>query len=249
MPEPICPMSMTPARRPELTPLPRRMGKLPVDARGYPVPAFVEWCKVGVTPFEWASPGAPDAYPEFRVMNRVFFVKAVRQHLCWVCGEPLGVFQTFVIGPMCAVNRTSSEPPSHLECAVWSAINCPFLSRPQMVRRVDDQTAALHDTVAGTMLTRNPGVTLLWTTRGYTVFDDGRGKPLLEIGEPTAVAWYSQGRPATRAEVIASIESGLPLLAAECDREPTARQRTAGHEELRRRREAVTVWLPAEACA
>ena len=29
--------------------------------------------------------------------------------------------RAFVIGPMCAVNRVSAEPPSHLDCAVFSA--------------------------------------------------------------------------------------------------------------------------------
>jgi hypothetical protein len=35
---------------------------------------------------------------------------------------------SFVVGPMCGINRNSAEPPSHKECAQWSARNCPFLS-------------------------------------------------------------------------------------------------------------------------
>ena len=230
--------------RPHLTPMPVRLRKLRVDHRGYPVPAFVQWCQTGRDTFEPATPGAPDAYPEFRVMNQEFWVRAVKQKLCWVCGEPLGVYKTFVIGPMCAVNRTSSEPPCHLDCAVWSAVNCPFLSRPHMVRREDERTDPLVGNVAGIMIARNPGVTLLWTTRVYTVFAASPGKLLLTIGEPTAVAWYAHGRTATRAEVIASIESGVPLLEATIEQEEVE-DRPAAREELRRRMEAVTELLPA----
>ena len=69
----------------------------------------------------------------------------MREKRCWVCGDPLGVHLTFPIGPMCALNRTISEPPSHHECASWSARNCPFLSRPHMVRRED---GAINEQIA-----------------------------------------------------------------------------------------------------
>src|SRR5215831_18617572 len=105
--------------RPELPPLPRRMKALPVD-RGYPVPWFVEWI---------------DGVPDFRIMDGRKLVRAVRERLCWVCGQPLGSFLAFTVGPMCAVNRISSEPPSHRDCAVFSAKACPFLTRPTMRRR------------------------------------------------------------------------------------------------------------------
>ena len=38
---------------------------------------------------------------------------------------------------------------------------------------------------------------------------------LVRVGDPTETLWYAKGRPATRDEVDASIESGLPLLRAE----------------------------------
>lgn len=189
--------------RPELEPLSVRMRALPVDARGFPVPFFVQWI---------------DGAPEFRLMDRAKYVRALREHLCWVCGQPRGRYHTFLIGPMCAVNRVSSEPPSHRECAEWSARNCPFLSRPQMVRREDARTEGAAF-VGGTGIRRNPGVALAWTTRVFRLFRDQEGKPLLELGAPTAVSWWREGRPATRAEVVASIEAGLPALVALADQE------------------------------
>jgi hypothetical protein len=65
---------------------------------------------------------------------------------------------------------------------------------------------------AGCPIDRNPGVALVWTTRFYKVFDDGNGRPLIEVGEPCGVEWFAEGRAATRAEVQASIDSGLPIL-------------------------------------
>jgi hypothetical protein len=185
------------ALRSGLEPLPRRMQTLPIDERGYVVPWFVDWV---------------DGKPEFRAMDRRKLLRAVKEKLCWVCGGRLGRYMTFVAGPMCGINRTSSEPPSHLECAEWSARNCPFLSNPESIRRVDEHFGVSMDNSAGFAITRNPGVTMLWTCKDYSIFDDGRGRPLVQMGEPDHVEWYACGKPATREQVVASIDSGLPHL-------------------------------------
>jgi hypothetical protein len=187
--------------RTELEPLPKLMEKLPVDERGYVVPWFVDW-------FE--------GKPEFRAMDGRKYGRAVREKLCWVCGNPLKGTYVFVAGPMCGINRTSSEPPCHPECARWSARNCPFLSKPNMARREDDliDKAKFTDKAAGIAITRNPGVTMLWFTREYEIFNDGTGKPLIVMGRPAGVEWYREGRIATRAEVLESIEEGIPALEA-----------------------------------
>jgi hypothetical protein len=183
--------------RPELELLPTRMKNLPVDERGYPVPWFVDWL---------------DGKPEFRAMDLKKWIQAVKFKKCWVCGERLGRFMTFVAGPMCGINRTSSEPPCHLECAEWSARNCPFLNNSKAIRRVDEAMGGDTSNVPGFMLTRNPGVSMLWTCVDYSVFDDGKGGKLLHMGEAHNVIWYAEGKRATREQVMASIDSGLPAL-------------------------------------
>lgn len=205
--------------------LPARMKSLPVDERGYPVPWFVAW---------------HDGKPEFRAMDLHKFIRAVREKLCWVCGERLGVNICFVAGPMCGINRTSSEPPNHVECAQWSAINCPFLSNPRMVRREDEEinNAKLTENAAGFALSRNPGVAMLWKTRTYDIFDDGRGGKLIQMGEPESVEWFACGRPATREEVQRSIDSGLPNI------EAIARQERGGLEALAKAVERFQKWIP-----
>jgi len=197
--------------RPELELLPLRLRKLRVDARGYPVPWFVAWVD---------GPDGPETLPEFRAMDARKFRDAVKQRLCWVCGEPLGRWLAFPIGPMCAITRTISEPPSHTECAEWSIRNCPFLSQPSMVRRDSaDLFAAGAQEAAGCPIHRNPGVTCLWVTRSYEVFDDGKGGKLITIGTNERVSWWREGRAATRAEVEESVSSGFPnlLIAAKRD--------------------------------
>jgi hypothetical protein len=182
--------------RPELAPLPSRMQALKVH-RGYPVPWFVSW--VG-------------GEPEFRVADYDKWVRAVKEKRCWVCGEALGRIMTFVIGPMCGINRVTSEPPCHIECARWSACNCPFLSRPNMLRREGNMPEG--GAIPGEAIMRNPGATLLWTTRSYHLFEDGTGGVLFRIGEPEGFEWYAEGKPATRAAVLESVETGLPILQA-----------------------------------
>jgi hypothetical protein len=183
--------------------LPQRMEKLPKDKHGRPVPWFVAFI---------------DGEPDFRVIRRGGIGDALRFKLCWVCGQPRGVNAAFVVGPMCAVNRTSAEPPSHRDCAIYSARACPFLATPSMKRRErhlpDDRVDP-----AGVMIRRNPGVALVWVTRKWHVFPDPNGRPLFDIGSSTQTYWYAQGRDATRAEVLASIESGLPILREEAEKE------------------------------
>lgn len=189
--------------RPELEELPERMQKLPIDKRGYPVPWFVPWV---------------NGEPEFRAMDGRKFSDALRFKLCWVCGVQLGRFKTFVIGPMCGITRTTSEPPAHLECARWSARNCPFLTMREVKRREDDFTRSCP--VAGIGIKRNPGVAVVWTTVEYTVFKvpkilaaAGASEGyLLRVGPPESIEFYSHGRAATRDEVIASVESGFSAL-------------------------------------
>lgn len=195
-------MTMTHPVSARLEPLPPRLARLPVDGRGYPVPWFVAWV-----------PGPDGALlPDFRVVDAGKLRAAMgTPRRCFVCGEPLGRWMTFAIGPMCAVNRATAEPPAHRECAEWSARNCPFLSTPRMVRREE----GLPDEAAspgGVAIKRNPGVTCVWSTRSYQPFSDLQGGWLIQIGEPEEVTWWREGRPATREEVEDSVATGMPIL-------------------------------------
>ena len=183
--------------RPELTEPPERMRHLPLDRRGYPIPAFVQWV---------------NGEPDFRIMNPQHWHDCIVKDLCWVCGARIGAFLVFPIGPMCAINRTASEPPCHRECALWSVRNCPFLARPHMVRREDDLSREAIQNVSGVMIPRNPGAVCLWTTKKYKLFRDNRNRPLIELGDPVKVEWYAEGRPATRSEVMESVRTGMPIL-------------------------------------
>lgn len=196
-----CPFPHPPAA--DRATMPLRIQNLPV-LRGFPVPWFV---------------AIVDGEYDFRVMDARKLREAIRFGLCWVCGGKLGANKAFVIGPMCGVTRTNGEPPSHLECARFSAMHCPFLTRPNMKRREDELTRSLEGNVAGIGLKRNPGAVAVWASKRYENFTDGKGGILFRIGEPLGVEWYACGRSATRQEVLDSIESGLPLLREACDAE------------------------------
>lgn len=206
--------------------MPLSMRALPVDQRGFPVPWFVQWI---------------EGKPEFRVMDQTKYIRAIRESLCWVCGDKLGKTKAFVAGPMCGINRTSSEPPSHMACAIWSAKNCPFLSNPRMVRREDEtvNNQKLRECAAGMAITRNPGVTMVWLTRTFEVFY--HNGPLIQMGEPDKVLWFAHGREATLAEVQESIDTGLPSL------EAMARAETGGIEALQRYVKRFQRYLPEAA--
>lgn len=195
--------------------MPERVAKLPRTKVGYPVPWFVAWV---------------DGEAEFRVMDGEKLARAVRSHLCWICGDPLGGTFAFVVGPMCAINRLSSEPPSHVDCATYAARACPFLSHPQMVRREHGLPEAAV-TAPGISIRRNPGVALVWTTKGYDLErEPGDPSPLFRMRPAIATAWYAEGREATRAEILESIDSGFPILQEVADAEGALARRALAEQ-------------------
>ena len=178
-----------------LPPLPVRMQRLAINDRGFPVPWFVEWI---------------DGKPDFRVMDGRKLIRAIKEHLCWICGLPTGSYLAFTIGPMCAINRVSAEPPSHRECAEFAAQACPFLTTPKEKRQ--EHRLPEDGTFSATGLTRNPGVALVWITKSYKVIRGMDAEVLFRIGDPTETLWFCEGRPATRAEVQHSVDTGCPML-------------------------------------
>lgn len=172
------------------------MSALPIDERGYPVPWFVAWV---------------NGKPDHRIASGEKRTTAMALKLCWFCGQLLGRYGAFVIGPMCSINRVSSDPAMHRDCALFAVSACPFLTRPKARRR----TADLPDDVRhdGVMIERNPGVSMLWVSSRWSFFSDHQGGVLIHIGEkPEEVMWFAEGRRATRDEVLASFETGCPTL-------------------------------------
>lgn len=157
---------------PTLTELPLRMRSLARDESGLPIP----W-------FAWTS-GQP-----WRT-DRGRWLQAVREQICWVCGQRLGEHTSFVLQPIEGVSRKASDPPSHKQCAQWRAQNCPEGWRLP----ADDLVSAW------------PGVVLAYTAVRGEVRKDGRGGLYVDLGPASECTWWRYGREATREEVIDSVE-------------------------------------------
>lgn len=209
--------------------MPGSIARLQVDGRGYPIPWFVDRA-------------APlfNGNPDFRIMDGKRLKMAIRERRCWVCGERIMTkWAVFVAGPMCGINRTSAEPPCHSWCAEWTVRACPFLSVPKRLR--DERDLPSGHSQAGVGIKRNPGVAMLWTSQSYKTWRPEGGGILFDLGEPTpyGVEWFAAGRPATRAEVMESVETGLPLLLTQA-----ARDGAEGCFELGRMTERFLAYLP-----
>lgn len=182
--------------------MPPRIASLPRDRRGYPVPYFVQW-------YDGDRPSRPGVgVPDFRVIDARASRTCEARNLCLVCGQALGRNLAFTIGPMCVVNRISPDPPSHLDCANYAARVCPFLAIPE-ARRPPMKREGVTWNEAG--LPGNPGVAVVYVTRGYTL-EKLPGDRLCRMGEPEAVTWWHRGEPATHDQVVAAFRAGLPAL-------------------------------------
>jgi hypothetical protein len=205
----------------DLPPIPKRLLSLPTE-RGYPVPWFV----VRV-----------NGVYDFRCIDGSKMQPAIHKKLCWICGQKLGAYLAFGIGPMCAINKTISEPPSHRECMEWAMRACPFLTQRSLERR-ETNVPENVELPPGIAIKRQPGVVALWITKSYKVFNVSNGL-LFKLGDPLEVHWMREGRPATRAECLESIDSGYPLLLEATQHDES------GIRELERLRREVMELLPA----
>lgn len=205
--------------------MPEQMQHLPVDDVGRPIPYFVEYI---------------DGKPDFRVMSAKNFRKAVMEDRCWVCGRRMKPTtpHIFVAGPMCLINGTSAEPPNHRACAEWSARACPFLVNPKKVRREGNLPEEAGES-GGIMLDRNPGVTALIEAGWFGIERAGAGY-IFKFARVRSVNWLTEGRTATREEVLNSIAGGMGALA-----EMAASEGPAAVTALAQMAEAAMEWLPA----
>lgn len=200
--------------------IPRHMRGLPKDPKYHlPIPWFV---------------AQRDGKPDFRLVRGGAALEAIHRDICWICGEKLGRYRAFLVGPVTTITKTHSEPPSHRECAEFAARNCPFLATPSMARSTDlpEQSEA----PAG-LLSRNPGVVALWIVEAkgkrlpYFEFKTPTDEYLIRLTEPSEIVWYRERRQATREEVYNAIVPVIPSLLA------TAK--TGGDREVERLKTAV----------
>lgn len=212
--------------RDDLPKIPDRIKALPIQ-NGYPVPWFVQHFEnIGY---------------DFRVVDGRRMRQAVKEKLCWICGQRLGSTWVFVLGPMCIINQINSEPPSHRECAEFAVRACPFLMQKQIKRNPKPMPEGTVD-AAGEHIKRQPGVMALWITNSYKVVPAPGGSGFLfEVGTPSQVLWYRESRIATRNEILDSIESGFPLL------EEMEIPDTIGMRQLHeRKRKAIELYVPED---
>lgn len=187
-------------------PIPRQMRRLPVDpVTGFHVPWFVAW-------IEHAN-GA--LRPDFRVIRPAAQLDAYVGKRCWLCGQPLGEIRAFVIGPMCSINRISSEPASHGSCARYAVKVCPFLVTPARKRNTKDLPEGISDP-AGRHDPGNPGAMALWYSKENATIlemsDEEGGGWLYILPEPEKVEWYAKGALITEGEAFAPFIEGARKL-------------------------------------
>ncbi|MCM2430918.1 hypothetical protein [Streptomyces sp. RKAG337] len=123
----------------------RRMAQLPPgiatrprDARGYPI-SFV-------------TALGPDGTPDFTELDGPRRAKAIIEHLCGLCGQPLPLIRAVIGGPQVVEHRLAMDPPMCVECAVFAATHaaagCPFLLMPNARYRKDRATRPSSPLVA-----------------------------------------------------------------------------------------------------
>jgi len=135
--------------------IPEFMKILPITDKGYLKPWFVKG-------------------DDFRVVDgdkawESFFKKA-----CWICGQPFKPNEFALVGgPECVKSRAFTEPPCHVECAVYAVQVCPFLLYPNAKRReaglAPEATLEHRNAVSAVPITgENPGEHYILVVSDFT---------------------------------------------------------------------------------
>jgi hypothetical protein len=111
-----------------------------------------------------------------------------QQKRCWICGQQLGRYAAFMTDALTSVTRVCRTPPAHHDCAK-------------------------HAAMVGLMQPRDLKVSLVWVTRTYDMQTTANGHVFV-VGDAEQTFWFTEGRTASRDEVMEAMQTGLPKLYA-----------------------------------
>lgn len=156
--------------------VPERLQKRPLF-RGFVVPRFA---LIG-----------EDGVPDFKVIDRHFWEKAVRERLCGICGEALDYWIYFIGGPQSISARSFIDLPMHEECARYSMRVCPFLHRESFgYAKYRKQHAGLRE--LDLVSADRPSKMGLLRTRNYKIAASG-DTVYLRAEAAVSVEWWEPG--------------------------------------------------------
>ncbi len=122
--------------------IPKRMRTLSRDLRGYPIPHIVLIDRLG--------------QPQFTINDHVKVLDCLKKKLCAICGKRINDGFWFTGGEQSFLHEAGAflDPPSHLECAEYALIVCPFLVARRYTNRIDDKLLRSKEASLGILLAK-----------------------------------------------------------------------------------------------
>lgn len=113
--------------------IPPRMRNLPMDPRGYPIPAGVLIDDKGKA--------------HFTINDQLKRQHHIRNDLCPICGDKLLRGRWTLGGPASAFLAEGAyiDPPMHFECYRYAVQVCPYLAAPNYSKRIEARTIGKGD--------------------------------------------------------------------------------------------------------
>lgn len=174
---------------------------------GYVVPWFVAWYDADGKQCDERTPGAK---PSFPTVDFGKMVQARKRNLCWICGLPMGSNKAFVFGPSSAIMGMSTEPPSHLACAGYAVVTCPFITDPNKAYVGEKKPLKPGERVIDEMSERNPGLAVIWVTKSYEMDNTAGRHPMFKLtGQPVSIQFWKEKRKATYKEVADAMQLAI----------------------------------------
>ena len=187
-------------------PIPAYLENNDRDRRGLPIP-FIVYRDI-------------EGNAHFSINNVAAVDIVLAEKLCGLCGQPLKPGQFWLIGgPASSFLEDGMyiDPPTHEECARYSAQVCAFLAAPNYAKRVEAKTLKaelLHDTVQlhdNKIAPPRPLFFAMTCASGIDLIDpqDGSGQTWILPHRPwMSVEFWRGGKPITQAEAEAIAHTG-----------------------------------------
>jgi hypothetical protein len=144
-------------------PMPPGIAKLPRDSRGLPIP----WNILIV-----------NGEPVFTVNDSRKHNQALKENLCPICGDPLGVDRWFVGGPLSIFHPLGvfHDLPGHEKCVEYSLQVCPYLAAKNWKFHAHKLPAGIY--VDHTQESTKPELFIMVAAKGTEVLASGLLRPI-----------------------------------------------------------------------
>ena len=149
--------------------------------------------------------------PNYNLTDAEKYITCIRENKCFICGQTLGKHKAFMLPPLAVLRLQHNIPPSHRDCAIWSAETLPStLNNKPMLLSANDQKQPEQKT--GLIMIAVTTKAIYTATNNSPEWSFTNKESEILINE---AHWYLDGKQVNYDEVQSHLNKALGVITAE----------------------------------